>query len=427
MPSPKRWLQPASDGGQNGGAGNGAAESLGERSVLEEVIPGAEEHLEEALVAESPNVGMNPNVDMVSNTEAEGRAVSVSPKPGEKRNWDATGGIDREMEVTVLRVLHKHGYQPSSSTSGRMVDQESQTDLIGEVLQAARRPLNKIKRDPSSSSQGGGSGHEQKGADSFEAAPAAEYAMGEEEILQMEAERLRQLSEEEDEMRQVSERDGFRKDEHLIKACDGTTWEWHLHEDGRQYYYCLDTQESKWTLPVVGEKMKSDEVVGSPSGNELEMEAALDSSSSTPKTESTRAFQGSVNSLGEKDFPLLSGIAVLGLVVTPRPRVLLMRRRFLETEQTSLELNIWFGKEWEHFLRVWQRWNRWVQKKRFPMWRSELCRLQKSEWWMWYLSFRNVVLEIWKTEGKGRVLRLRRSLRLVPRFLPFKGKKKLLE
>ena len=110
MPSPKRWLQPSSDGGQNGGAGNGAAESLGERAVLEEVIPGAEEHLEEALVAEDPNVGMNPNVDMVSNAEAEGRAVSVSPKPGEKRNWDATGGIDREMEVTVLRVLQKHGY-----------------------------------------------------------------------------------------------------------------------------------------------------------------------------------------------------------------------------------------------------------------------------------------------------------------------------
>ena len=302
MPSPKRWLQPSSDGGQNGGAGNGAAESLGERAVLEEVMPGAEEHLEEALVAEDPNVGMNPNVDMVSNAEAEGRAVSVSPKPGEKRNWDATGGIDREMEVTVLRVLQKHGYQPSTSTSGRMVDQGSQTDLIGEVLQAARRPLNKIKGDPSASSLGGGSGYEQKGAESFEAAPTAEYAMGEEEILQMEAERLRQLSEEEDEMRQVSERDGFRKDEHLIKACDGTTWEWHFHEDGRQYFYCLDTQESKWTLPVVGEKMKSDEVVGSPSGNELEMEAALGSSSSTPTPESTRAFQGSVNSVGEKDF-----------------------------------------------------------------------------------------------------------------------------
>ena len=302
MPSPKRWLQPSSDGGQNGGAGNGAAESLGERAVLEEVMPGAEEHLEEALVAEGPNVGMNPNVDMVSNAEAEGRAVSVSPKPGKKRNWDATGGIDREMEVTVLRVLQKHGYQPSTSTSGRMVDQGSQTNLSGEVLQAARRPLNKIKGDPSASSLGGGSGYEQKGADSFEAAPTAEYAMGEEEILQMEAERLRQLSEEEDEMRQVSEMDGFRKDEHLIKACDGTTWEWHFHEDGRQYYYCLDTQESKWTLPAVGEKMKSDEVVESPSGNELEMEAALGPSSSTPTPESTRAFQGSVNSVGEKDF-----------------------------------------------------------------------------------------------------------------------------
>ena len=183
MPSPKRWLQPSSDGGQNGGAGNGAAGSLGERAVLEEVMPGAEEHLEEALVAEDPNVGMNPNVDMVSNAEAEGRAVSVSPKPGEKRNWDATGGIDREMEVTVLRVLKKHGYQPSTSTSGRMVDQGSQTNLIGEVLQAARRPLNKIKGDPSASSLGGGSGYEQKGADSFEAAPTAEYAMGEEEDL----------------------------------------------------------------------------------------------------------------------------------------------------------------------------------------------------------------------------------------------------
>ena len=34
--------------------------------------------------------------------EAEGRAVSVSPKPGEKRSWDATGGIDREMEVTCF-------------------------------------------------------------------------------------------------------------------------------------------------------------------------------------------------------------------------------------------------------------------------------------------------------------------------------------
>ena len=130
MPSPKRWLQPSSDGGQNGGAGNGAAESLGERAVLEEVMPGAEEHLEEALVAEGPNVGMNPNVDMVSNAEAEGRAVSVSPKPGEKRNWDETGGMDVELEATVLRVMLKHGFTTasSSSSSRRMVSQETQTE-----------------------------------------------------------------------------------------------------------------------------------------------------------------------------------------------------------------------------------------------------------------------------------------------------------
>ena len=265
-------------------------------------MPGAEEYLEEASVAEGPNEGMNPNADMVSNAEAEGRAVSVSPKPGEKRSWDATGGVDRELEVTVLRVLQRHGCQPSTSTSGRMVDQGSQTHLSGEVLQAARRPLNKIKGDPSASSLCGGSGYEQKGADSFEAAPTADYAMGEEEILQMEAERLRQLSEEADEMRQASEMNGFQKGEHLIQACDGTTWECHFHEDGRQYYYCLDTQGSKWTLPDVGDKMGSDEVVGSPSGNELEMETALGPSSSTPTPESTRALQGSVSSLVEKDF-----------------------------------------------------------------------------------------------------------------------------
>ena len=156
--------------------------------------------------------------------------------------------------------------------------------------------------DPSASSLGGGSGYEQKGADSFEAAPTADYAMGEEEILQMEAERLRQLSEEADETRQVSGVDGFQKDEHLVQACDGTTWEWHIHEDGRQYYYCLDTQESKWTPPDVGEKVKSDKVAGSPSGNGLEVETALGPSSTTPTPESTKAFQGSVNSLGEKDF-----------------------------------------------------------------------------------------------------------------------------
>ena len=227
---------------------------------------------------------------MVNNAEGEGRAVSVSPKPGEKRNWDATGGIYRELEATVLRVLLRHGYQPSTSSSGRMVDQSVQTTLSGEVSQAARKSLNKMEGDPSASSMciGGGDEQKTKGADSFEAAPTAEYAMGEEEILEMEVERLRQLSEEAEGTRQVSEEEGFRKDERPIIACDGTTWEWHIHPDGRQYYYCLDTQESRWTLPEEREKMVSDEVVGSLPGNELELETALGPSSSTPTPESPK-------------------------------------------------------------------------------------------------------------------------------------------
>ena len=309
MPSPKKWLQPSVHGDKSGGADSGvdsgATGSQVEEAALEEEMPGtAEEQLEGTSVAGDPNEGIDPNAGMVENAEGERRAVSVSPKPGEKRNWDETGGIDRELEATVLRVLLRHGYQPSTSTSGRMVDQGAQTNLSGAVSQVSRKPLNKIKGDPSASSMcdEGGDEKETKGADSFEAAPTAEYAMGEEEILEMEVERMRQLSEEADEMRQVSEEDGFQKDEHLIQACDGTTWDWHFHEAGRQYYYCLDTQESKWTLPDVGEKMESDKVVESLSGNGLELETALGPSSSTPTAESTRAFQGSVDSVNKELF-----------------------------------------------------------------------------------------------------------------------------
>ena len=138
--------------------------------------------------------------------------------------------------------------------------------------------------------------------DSFEAAPTAEYAMGEEEILEMEAERMRQLSEEAEEIRQVSEENGFREEGHPIEASDGTTWERHFHKDGRPYFYCLDTGGTRWTLPEEGEKMESDKVVESLSGNELELETALGPSAFTPTAESTRAFQGIVDSLVEKDF-----------------------------------------------------------------------------------------------------------------------------
>ena len=217
-------------------------------------MPGAaEEQLEGTTVARGPNEGTDPNADMVDNAEGEGRAVSVSPKPGEKRNWDETGGIDRELEATVLPVLLRHGYQPSTSTSGRMVDQGAQTNLSGAVSQVSRKPLNKIKGDPSASSMcdEGGDEQETKGADSFEAAPTAEYAMGEEEILEMEVERMRQLSEEA-EMLQVSEENDVQEEGHPIEASDGTTWERHFHKDGRPYFYCLDTGETRWTLPEEG-------------------------------------------------------------------------------------------------------------------------------------------------------------------------------
>ena len=120
-------------------------------------------------------------------------------------------------------MLLRHGFQPSSSISGRMVDQEAHTDLSGAVSQVSRKPLNKIKGGSSASSMRdeGCDEQEKQGVDSFEAAPTAEYAMGEQEILEMEAERMRQLSEEAEEMRQVSEENDFRKDERPIKACDG--------------------------------------------------------------------------------------------------------------------------------------------------------------------------------------------------------------
>ena len=61
MPSPKKWLQPSANGdksgGADGGVDNSATGSLVEEAVLEEEMPGAaEEHLEEAAVAEGPNV-----------------------------------------------------------------------------------------------------------------------------------------------------------------------------------------------------------------------------------------------------------------------------------------------------------------------------------------------------------------------------------
>ena len=306
MSSSKQWLQPSMVDGEDGGAENGATGSSAQGVVQEAMVPGTTvEQVGRSTVAEAPNEGVVPNAGSGDRAEGEERVVSVLPKPGEKRPWDETGGMDRELEAVVLRVLRKYNYQPSSSSSGReMVSRETQTVLSGEIPSASRTSQNKMQGSSSVDSIGGDHSERKEGTgvDGLNTTPVAEFAMDEEEILEMESERLRQLFEEADEMRQVSDQDGFRKDERLICDCDGMHWEWHLHEDGRQYYYCLETQESKWTLPGKGEKMVDEKAVESFSGNGLEAETELGPTSPTPTAESTRAFQGSVDGI-ENDFP----------------------------------------------------------------------------------------------------------------------------
>ena len=139
--------------------------------------------------------------------------------------------------------------------------------------------------------------------DAEEAAPIA-GVMSEEEILELEAARIRQESEED-----LYADDGGkapRAADTPIIACDGTTWERHLHEDGREYFYCLDTGETQWVLPGKTEMAGNNEASGVGMGNvPMEEEPALGTTSSSSPTESFRAQQGSlesVNSSVGKDF-----------------------------------------------------------------------------------------------------------------------------
>ena len=84
----------------------------------------------------------------------------------------------------------------------------------------------------------GGEEQDSKGADNFGAAPSAEYAMRGKDILKMEVERMRQLSEEA-KVLQVSWKRKMLG--HPIEASDGATWEQHFHKDGKPYFYCLNT------------------------------------------------------------------------------------------------------------------------------------------------------------------------------------------
>ena len=156
MPSPKRWLQSSANGGEDGGAENGATGSLAGEVALEAVMPGAaEEQLGRITVAEIPNEGMVPNVDMTDVAEDERRGSSAQQtRTGVKRPWDETGGINTEFAAAVLEVLQRHGVLTTSSSSSgrRMVSQEIQTELSGEVSAVQKRSQNKMTESSSASS-----------------------------------------------------------------------------------------------------------------------------------------------------------------------------------------------------------------------------------------------------------------------------------
>ena len=250
-----------------------------------------------------------------------------------------------------------------------MVEQECQTELVGDVIPVPKRARNKVSIATESGDLLTGEAEETapvaatKGSILFtgdaEGVVPVAMVMSEGEILELEAARIRQESEED--LYAVGGGKLSQAADLQIIDCDGKTWERHFHEDGREYLYCLGTGDTQWVLPKKTEMAGNSEVSGVGMGIvPVEEEPALGTTSSSSPTESFRAQQGSLESVNSGVNSVLSGIAVLGLVVTPRPRVLLMRKEFLESEQTSLE-NIWIGKKWKRFLRVWQRWNRWVQ------------------------------------------------------------------
>ena len=132
--------------------------------------------------------------------------------------------------------------------------------------------------------------------------------MSEGEILELEAARIQQESDEDlyaDGGGKVSQAADLP-----IIDCDGKTWERHFHDDGREYLYCLDTGDTQWVVP------KKTGMAGNSEGPGVGMgivpvddEPALGATSSSSPTESSRAQQGSmesvnsgVNSVGEKDF-----------------------------------------------------------------------------------------------------------------------------
>ena len=297
MPSPKKWLQPSAHGDKSGGADSGvdsgATGSQVEEAALEEKMPGtAEKQLEGTSVAGDPNEGIDPNAGMVENAEGERRAASVSPKPGEKRNWDETGGIDRELGATVLRVLLGHGYQLS-------------TELSGEVA-----PLEKVKNkisDGPSSMDGGDLLPSSGSAGKKVQEPQEVNEMHPDEILELEAVIQEEREQENAQLEQLRlEADAFLKGSEAPMV--DSEWEMHF-QDGRPYYYNIATQRSQWECPegfinTVGEAMADGRAtvsVKEKGKNKVSIPLLeLGSMTSRPSSESVRALQGSVDSVNKE-------------------------------------------------------------------------------------------------------------------------------
>ena len=240
-------------------------------------------------------------------------------------------GLEDQMEAVLLRLLSKHGLclraagptestgaPTTSSSTSKMVEQGCQTELVGDVIPVSKRARNKVSFAAESGDLLTGEAEETApvaatkssilvAGDAEGVVPVA-MVMSEGEILELEAARIQQESDED------LYADGGGKLSQAadlpIIDCDGKTWERHFHEDGREYLYCLDTGDTQWVLP------KKTGIAGNSEGSGVGMdivpgeeEPALGTTSSSSPTESFRAQQGSlesvnsgVNSVGEKDF-----------------------------------------------------------------------------------------------------------------------------
>ena len=263
---------------------------------------------------------------VVPNAEA---LVDAGGMRGEEK--PVVEGLEDQMEVVLLRLLSKHGLclraaepaestgaSKTSSSTSKMVEQECQTELVGDVIPVPKRARNKVSFATESGDLLTGEAEETAPVaatkssilftgDAEGVVPVA-MAMSEGEILELEAARIRQESEEDLDAAgggKLSQAADFP-----IIDCDGKTWERHFHEDGREYLYCLDTGDTQWVLPKKTGMARNSEVSGVGMGIvPVEDEPALGTTSSSSPTESFRAQQGSlesvnsgVNSVGEKDF-----------------------------------------------------------------------------------------------------------------------------